>query len=205
MAKRGRKRTPFDVSAALDKATRLFRIHGYRGTSIQDIVDGTGISRARLYETFGDKQGLFLTVLERYEQEYELGRLAETARRGSARKAILNAFESIVANAPGQGVGCLMITTALEVSPRDGAVAEVAQRALSDIERNFRASVEAGKTSREFAATVDARLTASALLSLLLGLHVLARSRPDPDLLRAVAAQAGVLLTSAAQANGGTP
>ncbi len=198
MAKRGRKRTPFDVGAALVKATRLFRIHGYRGTSIQDIVDGTGISRARLYETFGDKQGLFLTVLERYEQEYELGRLAETARRGSPRQVILNAFESIVASAPGKGVGCLMITTALEVSPRDGAVAEVAQRGLSEIERNFSASVEAGKAAGEIPAAVDARLTASALLSLLLGLHVLARSRPEPEVLHAVAAQAAILLTSTA-------
>ena len=203
MAKRGRKRTPFDVGAALGKATRLFRTQGYRGTSIQDIVDGTGISRARLYETFGDKQGLFLTVLERYEQEYELGRLAESARTGSPRRVILNAFESIVTTAPEGGVGCLMINTALEVSPKDGTVAELAQRGLSDIERNFRASVEAGKAAGEVAAAVDAHQTASALLSLLIGLHVLARSRPEPELLSAVAAQAAVLLGSPGQASTG--
>ena len=70
MAKRERKRTPFDVDAALVKATKLFRVHGYRETSIQDIVDGTGISRAKLYETFADKHGLSLTVLTRYKQDY---------------------------------------------------------------------------------------------------------------------------------------
>jgi len=196
MAKRGRKRTPFDVGAALAKATRLFRIQGYRGTSIQDIVDGTGISRARLYETFGDKQGLFLTVLDRYEQDYALGRLAEAARTGSPRQAILNAFESIVASPPGEGVGCLMINTALEVSPTDGPVADVARRALADIERNFRTAVEAGRAAGEIAAAVDAHQAGSALLSLLLGLHVLARSRPAPDLLRAVATQAAVLVAA---------
>lgn len=196
MAKRGRKRTPFDHGAALAKATQLFRAHGYRGTSIQDIVAGTGISRARLYETFGDKQGLFLTVLERYEQVYELGRLTELARTESPRQAILNAFESIAASATGDGIGCLMVNTALEVSPGDGAIAEVAQRALSEIERNLRTSVEAGKAAGEIAEAVDARQTASALLSLLIGLLVLARSRPEPDLLGAVAAQAAVLLAS---------
>ena len=203
MAKRGRKRTPFDVGAALGKATRLFRTRGYRRTSIQDIVDGTGISRARLYETFGDKQGLFLTVLERYEQEYELGRLAESARTGSPRQVILNAFESIVATAPKGGVGCLMINTALEVSPTDGTVSESAQRGLSDIERNFRACVEAGKAAGEVAAAVDSHQTASALLSLLIGLHVLARNRPEPELLSAIAAQAAVLLGSPGQARAG--
>ena len=194
MAKRGRKRTPFDAEAALAKATRMFQTHGYRGTSIQEIVAGTGISRARLYETFGDKQGLFLTVLERYEPEYELGRLTELARTGSPRQAILDAFESIAAGAPGGGVGCLMINTALEVSPKDGAIAEGADRALSEIERNFRITVEAGKAAGEIPATVDAPQTASALLSLRIGLHVLARSRPEPKLLSAVAAQAAVML-----------
>jgi TetR/AcrR family transcriptional repressor of nem operon len=91
-----------------------------------------------------------------------------------------------------------MINTALEVSPNDGAIAEFAQRALTDIERNFRIAVEAGKAAGEIATSVDPDQTASALLSLLLGLHVLARSRPEPDLLRAVSAQAAKLLTSSA-------
>ena len=202
MAKRGRKRTPFDVDAALAKATRLFRAQGYRGTSIQDIVDRTGISRARLYETFTDKQGLFLAVLNRYDQQYALGRLAESARTGSPRQAILDSFDRIVHEAPAGGPGCLMINTALELSPKDGQVAQIAQiaqiahRALADIERNFRIAVEAGQEAGEIAVTVDARHTASALLTLLLGLHVLARSRPEPELLRTVAGQAATLLMS---------
>ena len=199
MAKRGRKRTPFDIDAALAKATRLFRAHGYRQTSIQDIVDRTGISRARLYETFTDKQGLFLSVLNRYDQEYALGRLAESARTGSLRQAILDPFDRIVQEAPAGGPGCLMINTALELSPKDGQVAQIAQiahRALADIERNFRIAVEAGQEAGEIAVTVDARRTASALLTLLLGLHVLARSRPEPELLRSVAGQAATLLMS---------
>ncbi len=196
MAKRGRKRTPFDIDAALAKATRLFRVHGYRQTSIQDIVDRTGISRARLYETFTDKQGLFLSVLNRYDQEYALGRLAESARTGSLRQAILDPFDRIVQEAPAGGPGCLMINTALELSPKDGQVAQIAHRALADIERNFRIAVEAGQEAGEIAVTVDARRTASALLTLLLGLHVLARSRPEPELLRSVAGQAATLLMS---------
>ncbi len=185
-----------DIDAALDNATQLFRTHGYRGTSIQDLVDGTGISRFRVYQAFGDKLGLFLTVLKRYEQEYALGRVAESARTGSPRQAILDTFDRIVKEAPEGRPGCLIIITALEFSPNEGSVAEIAHRALEDIERNFRVAVEAGKAAGEIAAQVDTQHTARALLTLLLGLHVLARSRPEPDMLRAVADQAATLLMS---------
>ena len=59
----------FDEHEALMKAMRLFWVHGYKATSIQDLVDGMGIGRGSLYGTFGGKRALFMRALRHYDQE----------------------------------------------------------------------------------------------------------------------------------------
>lgn len=195
MKKRGARQTQADVEAALVKAERLFTTYGYRRTSVQDIIDGTGMSRDLIYRAYGDKQGLFLTVLERYQRTSRLCSLAQRARSSpSPRQAILDTF-AVVADAATRGAGCLAIGTALDHSPKAPVVATAARRVLSDINRNFRMAIEAGKAAGEIGAQVEAEQVAGALLALLVGVHVLGRSRHEPAFARAVAAQAATLLT----------
>lgn len=55
----------FDESLAIDAAAAVFRQHGYAASSIEQLVEATGVHRGSLYTTFGSKRGLFLRVLER--------------------------------------------------------------------------------------------------------------------------------------------
>ena len=60
----------FQRDEVLEKAMAVFWSKGYECTSVQDLVDAMGINRGSLYDTFGDKQSLHVTVLERfYETE----------------------------------------------------------------------------------------------------------------------------------------
>ena len=65
----------FDKHGALDEAMQLFWERGYHATSIQDLVDRLGVNRQSLYDTFGGKDQLFLSALERYReiQTYSTG------------------------------------------------------------------------------------------------------------------------------------
>lgn len=56
----------FDETQVLDRALELFWSRGYEATSIQDLVDVTGLGRASLYGAFGDKEAIFQRVLEHY-------------------------------------------------------------------------------------------------------------------------------------------
>ena len=85
--------------------------------------------------------------------------------------------------------GCLLINTALELSPHDPEVADIVARAFADMEEFFRASIAQGKALGEICDTVAEERTASALLGLLIGLRVLARSRPEESLLRTIMQQ----------------
>ena len=54
----------FNEDQALDKAIEIFWHKGYNGTSAQDLVNHLGLSRSSLYDTFGDKQKLFVKSLK---------------------------------------------------------------------------------------------------------------------------------------------
>jgi TetR/AcrR family transcriptional regulator, transcriptional repressor for nem operon len=56
----------FDEGDVVAKATLAFWEHGYESTSIADLEAATGLSRVSIYNTFGDKEGLFLRVLDHY-------------------------------------------------------------------------------------------------------------------------------------------
>jgi AcrR family transcriptional regulator len=56
----------FDVDAAIDAAVEVFRERGFEGASAQMLVTAMGIGRQSLYDTFGDKWGVYLAALRRY-------------------------------------------------------------------------------------------------------------------------------------------
>lgn len=56
----------FDEDQVLDSVLALFWSRGFEATSVQDLVDATGLNRASLYNAFGDKEALYRKVLERY-------------------------------------------------------------------------------------------------------------------------------------------
>ena len=178
------------------KAVELFWTRGYEATSIQDLVDHMGIGRASLYATFGSKHALFLEALGRYDQVFREELVAEIVQSAaSPRQAIKDTFEMAIAVVlEGSRDGCLLINTALELSPHDRESAEIVTRAFVAMEGFFRSMIEQGQANGEIPENVSPTDTARALLSLFIGLRVLARSRPEASLLRSIANQAEALL-----------
>ena len=78
----------FDDDVAIDAAITVFREHGYEGTSAQMLVDAMGIGRQSLYNSFGDKAGLYSASLRRYA-------LAETQAHSATLKTGDRAIDGI--------------------------------------------------------------------------------------------------------------
>lgn len=58
----GRPRS-FNTAQVLVSARDAFVSDGYNGTSIDNLLRATGLQRASLYQAFGSKRGLFVTIL----------------------------------------------------------------------------------------------------------------------------------------------
>jgi AcrR family transcriptional regulator len=74
----------------------LFWRKGYEGTSLSDLTQALGITRPSLYAAFGNKEALFLRVLDRYEARagaYRVKALAAPTAREYARLLLEGAAE----------------------------------------------------------------------------------------------------------------
>jgi TetR/AcrR family transcriptional repressor of nem operon len=57
----------FDKAKALEIAAEIFRTKGYNGTSVEELLLATGISRHCLYYSFRDKHNLYLQSIAFYK------------------------------------------------------------------------------------------------------------------------------------------
>lgn len=186
------RKKQFGIDDVMHKALVAFWDHGYRATSLQDLVECMGINRASLYDTFGDKYSLFIDTLHSYKLIYLKPFFIEKMKAYTPRQAILGLFEEVSERVL-QGEernGCFIINTALELSPHDEKVAKIVNQSFGYIEKNFfRKMIERGQASGEISKSVVPITAARALLSLFIGLRVLSRSRPDKALLQSITKQ----------------
>ena len=191
------RKKQFGIEEVKEKAMVAFWDHGYRATSLQDLVDTMGINRASLYDTFGDKYTLFLKTLNSYNDNYVKPYIAERKRKYSPRQAVVGMFDDICdrVQAGEDRNGCFIINTALELSPHDKEVSKIVNRTFVYIEKNFfRKMIIRGQASGEIAKSVVPSTASRILLSLFLGLRVLSRNRPEKVVLNAIKSQVDALL-----------
>ena len=191
------RKKQFGVDDVMQKAMVAFWDHGYKATSLQDLVECMGINRASLYDTFGDKYTLFIDTLHNYNRVYAKPFFAEKMKTYSPRQAIIGLFQEVSTRVlkGEERNGCFIINTALELSPHDEKVAKIVSQTFAQIERNFfRKLIERGQASGEISKSVVPITTARALLSQFIGLRVLSRSRPEKALLQSISNQVEALL-----------
>lgn len=178
----------FDAENVLDKAMQAFWERGYEATSMQDLVDRTGINRGSLYATYGDKHDLFLAALRMYDDRMRRGMLADLEARAESRDAIRRVFQAFVREISecGGSRGCFLTNTALELAQHDAEVGRIVATAQAETEAFFARMIKKGKSRGEIPAHVKAADCARGLLASLLGFVVLTRSRPDKALLKSV-------------------
>jgi TetR/AcrR family transcriptional repressor of nem operon len=170
--------------------------HGYTTTSVRDLGAAMGLGPASLYNSFGTKHDLFLRALERYVNEGLRPRIAQFAAMADARAAIETFLGDIVERSLADPLrrGCLLVNTALEVAPHEPAIGARVSGWLGEVEAFFAARVRDGQRQGRIHAGHDPRELGRLFLTTVMGLRVLARGRPVPDLLRGAVRQALALL-----------
>lgn len=186
----------FDEGAALDAAIQCFWSRGYEATSVRDLADAMGIAGPSLYNTFGDKRTLYRQALEHYVERGFCDRVRRFESDLAPRAAIAAFFDEIIelSLADDQRKGCLIVNSALELAPHDPEFQVALVKVLRDMEAFFHRCVKAGQDTGAISVSLPADDLARMLLGLLMGLRVLARSRPEPELLRGLVRPALALL-----------
>ena len=186
----------FDESEVLKKAICLFWDKGYNGTSMQDLVDGLGISRSSLYDTFGDKHQLYLKSLEAYRQGYGSQLCAITREAPSVKDAIRNLLELVVNDLLNdeQRKGCFMVNAGIEMGSHDEQVNQLICATENQLEQAFLKVIRQGQEKGEIAADKDPQALARFLNNTVKGMQVSVKSTTDRSFFEDIINMAVVVL-----------
>lgn len=186
----------YNEADVLDRAMQAFWAHGFEATSMRDLVAATGINRGSIYSAFTDKRTLFLRALSHYDRRHRQDFLKTIEQQHEPAEAVCAVFDEVIGAAldGGSRDGCLLVNTALELSPHDPEIDAIVRESLMAVEVFFRSMIERGQAAGSIRGDLDAAATAAALLSLFLGLRVLTRSRPERPLLDNIAKQARAMI-----------
>jgi len=186
-APRGRPRA-FDPEAALDRAMHVFWAKGYEGASLSDLTRAMRINRPSLYAAFGNKEELFLKVLDRYANgplAYFRKALAAPKAREVIEQILLGAAD--MATDPKLPAGCLMVQGALACGDSAGSVQKevAARRAASEVALHRR--LQRAKREGDLSPQADPAELARYIMTVLQGMAVQGANGATRDQLRRVA------------------
>lgn len=181
----------FDETEVLDGALDLFRKKGFHSTSFCDLTEGLGVSRQSLYDTYGDKEALFLAALQRYAARGEQALRQALSADGPVREILRKTFYGLIEqNCGGGSRGCLMVNSMVELAPQMPAVRALALSHARAIEGLFASRLSAAQRQGEIGSDRDPVALARFLYHTLLGLSAASRGLGDHNNLRQSAALA---------------
>ncbi|VVO28364.1 TetR/AcrR family transcriptional regulator [Pseudomonas fluorescens] len=166
----------FKQDEIVDAAMQVFWQLGYSATSIQDLVDGTGLSRSSLYNAFENKHGLYEHALRRYH-DLTAANVALLQESGSVKGLIQQLLMRIVNDElsdTGQR-GCLAANATLELAGQDESVAELVSRNFLRLEKALERALIRGQAEGEIATHKKPRALARFIVNTIQGLRVLSK------------------------------
>jgi len=180
----------FDREHVLRQAMIVFWEKGYAATSIPDLLDSMGLSRSSLYETFQDKQTLYLEAIQYYKKMSQKKRDL-LIQAPSAIEGIRQYFEVHITNAfaaHGEAFpkGCLITNASIGLDAVDEPLREAVRERFTELERLFYEKLKKGQETGEIAPDKDIKMFSYLLLNLNHGINVIARSQGDIQKVRAM-------------------
>lgn len=179
----------FDPEDVLDRSMRKFWERGYGETSVDDLVEATGVRPGSLYNAFqGGKRELFLGSLERYSNLVVPEKLGALERPGASLAELRAYFDGLVSDlmSPEGRMGCLMVNSTVELAAQDSEVAQVVRGHMERLERNATRALRTAKHRGEIPAHIDPGAKATQLMATGMGLMVVGKTDPGREVLETI-------------------
>lgn len=160
----------FDPEERLEKARDLFWEKGYHATSMQDLVEAMQLNRASIYDTYGDKHGLYLQCLANYATDKQ-----EDYKRSAAKvQSPIQAVESIIRRALERtiedGKACMVVKSSFELAETDKEVRELLKKDGARLTKVLEELLVKAKEAGEIRQDRDPSLLANYILATFSGL-----------------------------------
>lgn len=168
------KKEMFDNGEVLKKALFLFWEKGFNGTSIANLETTMGINRSSIYNTYGNKNELFLKALEFYTEVQKASLYSEFIKDKSSLTAIRLLFESLAKETLSDKTqkGCFLVNTTTELANQDPGLRLFLIKAKETMVSIFTELIGKAQAAGEVPVEKDAKAIALYFFSSLQGLRV---------------------------------
>lgn len=173
----------FDRDDIIRKVTDLFWQKGYKGTSMQNLVDVTGLNRSSFYNSFGDKFQLFEESMRSYQKiQHEMLERAFLDEK-SPKQGIISLFEGIrdEIRTNETNRGCFFTNCTSELGNEDDKIRSFLEANMKGVVSTFETLIKNAQEAGEIDQSKDVRQLALYLFSSLQGLRITSMIEPRVD------------------------
>lgn len=166
----------FDQDEVADAAMDVFWRKGYAATSVQDLVEETGLSRSSLYSTFKNKEELYQQALYRYQLKTK-SNIDLLSSTGSVKTLISQLLSQIIEDelADSQHRGCLIANASLELAGHDEKTAESVRYNFERLQLALEKLILKGQQSGEIIIQSSPQALAIFFVNTIQGMRVLSK------------------------------
>jgi TetR/AcrR family transcriptional regulator, transcriptional repressor for nem operon len=168
----------FVYDDVLTNAMEQFWREGFEASSVQKLLDVTGINRGTLYNSFGDKDTFFKSCLEHYSKLVDKDLDASLNNAELAPwAAIEKYFDISVSGASNKrrGMGCLLVNSFCESINYDKDIQKLVKGYYGNIRKAMLKCLKDAEKQGGLGKGISADLAADVLMNLLSGLRVHSR------------------------------
>lgn len=168
----------FDEQKVLTNAMEQFWREGYEASSVQKLLDCTGINRGTLYNSFGDKDTFFKSCVDQYNKLMDK-QIASTLKNDDLNTwdAILAYMEETLVTVSNKhrSMGCLLVNSVCESINYDKEMKKVVKASLGSIRKALLGRMKEAQKKGGLKKGVSAEFATDLLLNSLHGARVNAR------------------------------
>jgi TetR/AcrR family transcriptional repressor of nem operon len=169
----------------LEAARYLFTTKGFGATSINDLVDASGLQKGSIYFHFPGKDAIGLTVLEEARNSF-MDFLADSLRGDSPYLSLENFFRNVMEKhlATGFVGGCIFGNTALEMGDSNKKYAEIIDQVFDQWINKIEKIVVAAQEKGEMRGDITGNALARNIVAVIEGGIMMSRVKKDEVPLR---------------------
>lgn len=179
------KTVQFDEQQILKNLRFLFREKGYNGTTLKDLCKTTKLNPGSLYNSFGNKDQLFILALESYN-EIAINRRIEkylNTEIGSPFSGLKKFVSSTFIEEEKIKIGCLVTNSASEIDVLPKKCYRVVEKGLELLEKGFFNYLQSEVQINHIKLRLDTQKSARLLLVQYQGFMTLVKLKKDDSYL----------------------
>lgn len=174
------RRPAFDSDTVLAGAQDAFWENGFEATSLDDLLRATGLSKSSLYASFGTKEQLFLSALDKYRDD-RAQEMRDLLVAYPGLDGVRTFFQLIIDRDPRShlGYGCLSMNQGFEQAHRVPAIRGRVSGDLDLIQEALHGALLEGQRLGHVRADADTAGAADALANAFVGFQLTVRAQLD--------------------------